>query len=116
MRLGRTTDGQTVEILKRSTSAVLVRVLADDQLRYVPHATIATDGETEADAGAAPLHVQVARAVAHAGFLTPQALIETTGRCESDLTAVTDHLVRTGVLQRRRVGGVVGYEPADGPT
>ena len=117
MNQGRTTDGRSVEIIKRSSTAVLVRMLEDDQLQYLPHAAIArVDTEVDADAPPAPLHVRVARTVAAEGFMTPKTLIESTGRCESDIAPVMDHLVRTGVLERRRVGGVVGYVPADDPT
>ena len=116
MRQGRTTDGRSVEIIKRSRAAVLVRMLEDEQLRYLPHAAIArVDEEVDADGPPAPLHVRVARTVATAGFMTPKTLIESTGRCESDIAAVMDHLVRTGVLQRQQVGGVVGYTPVDDP-
>jgi hypothetical protein len=116
MLRGQTTDGRAVEVLKRSRTAVLVRMLEDDRLRYLPHTAIAhVDHTGGADETAAPLHVQVARVVGAAGFMTPEALIETTGRCEADLAPVTDHLVRAGILARERVGGVLGYTPVDDP-
>ena len=115
MQQGRTSDGRAVQILKRSSTSTLVRTLDDDVLRYLPNGMIfAVDADEGARTPEAPLSVRVARAVAGAGFITPQELMKVVGTCESELAPVAAHLVRTGVLHRREVAGVTGYIPAEG--
>jgi|GEM_PF-2290516 len=116
MLRGNTVDGRPVEILKRSSTAALVRTLDDGELRYLPNSAIGrVRGDEGADLAEGPLSVRVAQAVARSGFTTPQELIELVGTCESDLAPVTAHLVNSGVLERREVGGVTGYMPAEEP-
>jgi len=116
MLQGNTSDGRPVEILKRSATSTLVRTLDDGEVRYLPNAAIAhVDASEGADPAEVPLSVRVAQTVAQSGFTTPQELIELVGACESDLAPVTAHLVRSGVILRRDVGGVTGYIPAEEP-